>query len=304
MDENTILSGESITLRDALIGTWNGDGTYSQVTRVYGPDNITVTVTGISAQRQASGGQILASYGATTGTEIEFTWAGDWTSLGVLLGVNVETYGTSPEQIRAFEFNPRVLPHFGLIAGFSTDDGKDNAVQFFAPKCALTPESFALLTQSGNQEAEYSTITLTAQILPDDNYYTGGLNTVVLLTLGSPEAGTYKLAYGPHVTTALAYGANAAAIEDALELLPNIGVGNVTVAAATPAGFNITFTGDLAEGSWPPIRWVDDDIAFDGTLTTSRVQIGKKGTVFTWKTFELEGAYDLSLPPNYAIEAP
>jgi hypothetical protein len=56
-----------------------------------------------------------------------------------------------------------------------------------------------------------------------------------------PTVGTYKLKYGALETAAIAFDDAAADVEDALQLLT--GLGTVTVAGDTTAGFSVTFTG-------------------------------------------------------------
>lgn len=67
-------------------------------------------------------------------------------------------------------------------------------------------------------------------------------NGVYTLDLGGGSGGTYTLTFLGATTTALAFGADAAAIQAAIEALAGIGAGNVTV-----AGLVITFIGDLAK---------------------------------------------------------
>ncbi len=66
----------------------------------------------------------------------------------------------------------------------------------------------------------------------------------------SPTAGTWRIVYSgvtDEITASLAYNANAAAVQAALEALPSIGTGNVTVTGG-PLGstLTVTFGADLA----------------------------------------------------------
>jgi hypothetical protein len=83
---------------------------------------------------------------------------------------------------------------------------------------------------------------------------TAGTNAVQTLTIGgTPNGGTFILGYGGERTSAISWNATAAtfvaAIDTALEALPNIGTGGVTVANSTlNAGIGavtITFDGTL-----------------------------------------------------------
>ena len=64
--------------------------------------------------------------------------------------------------------------------------------------------------------------------------------------LGTPTVGKYRLTYKRQTTSELAYNANAATVQTALEALSTIGSGNVVVSGSLTAGFRIEFVGALA----------------------------------------------------------
>jgi hypothetical protein len=75
------------------------------------------------------------------------------------------------------------------------------------------------------------------------------VNEVVTLTgTGTISGGTYTISFGGQTTSALAFGANAATIQTAFQLLSTVGSGNATISggpiSATPVV--ITFAGTLA----------------------------------------------------------
>ncbi len=85
-----------------------------------------------------------------------------------------------------------------------------------------------------------------------------GTSTGVFKLYATPKplTGTYKIMCGAYKTTALASTALAATIQAALEALPNVGAGNVTVAAIGTngnlnAGYTITLGGALALTTLP-----------------------------------------------------
>lgn len=85
-------------------------------------------------------------------------------------------------------------------------------------------------------------------------------NDVQTLTItGTPTGGTFTLSFNGYTTAAIAYNATAAAVQAALELLPNIGSGNVTcTGGALPGtGVTITFGGLLANEPQPVITTTD-----------------------------------------------
>src|SRR5690606_10229919 len=113
--------------------------------------------------------------------------------------------------------------YFGFIGAADLDTGLERAVHLFVPKAQASGDSVTIVSWSGGHEAEFGTVTLELTALPDANFIDGQTDEVHLLTLGTPAAGTYTLSLGGHTTTDLAFGANAAAIQTALEALPVIG---------------------------------------------------------------------------------
>lgn len=73
-----------------------------------------------------------------------------------------------------------------------------------------------------------------------------GTNEVQTATItGAPTGGTFVLTFGDVATTDLAYNATAAAVQTALQALPGIGAGNVTVTGSAGGPYTVTFTGAL-----------------------------------------------------------
>lgn len=77
---------------------------------------------------------------------------------------------------------------------------------------------------------------------------TTGAETQTVTITGTPTGGTYTLTFSGQTTAAIAYNASAAVVQAALELLSNIGSGNVVAAGGPHPGsaVTVTFTGELA----------------------------------------------------------
>jgi hypothetical protein len=74
-----------------------------------------------------------------------------------------------------------------------------------------------------------------------------GTSEVQSVTItGLPTGGTFVLTFGDVATTDLPYNATAAAVQAALQALPGIGAGNVTVTGSAGGPYTVTFTGALA----------------------------------------------------------
>ncbi len=74
--------------------------------------------------------------------------------------------------------------------------------------------------------------------------YAGGTSEVQTVTItGSPTGGTFTLTFDGATTAAIAYNAAASAVQAALEALPNITAGDVTVTGSAGGPYTITFAG-------------------------------------------------------------
>jgi len=105
---------------------------------------------------------------------------------------------------------------------------------------------------------------------------TTGANEKQTLTItGTPTGGTYKLSLDGVETTALAYNANAATIQAALEALSNVGAGNAAVTGSGP--FTVTFTGALANTPLALLVLADNSLTggTDPSITIAEAQSGQ-----------------------------
>lgn len=302
-DVNTILKGEALSLKRIIVDTWNGDGTYGDPdlsTRVpfYGSVSLTVNVDSIQAQRYGDGSVLLASVNKKTGGSGTLEWAGDMTSLAKVLGLDVTTSGITPDRLREMWLTGGSTPYLGFVASSDLDSGVNNGVQIFAPKMQVASDSINILSWTGGQEVAYGTVSMDVVFLVDDNWVSGGDNLIQNISLGTPSEGTYTIRLGNYVTTALAYNANAAAVEAALELLPNVGTGGVNVTTGTPTGMDVEFTGRLA-GENMPLFVITGAGGFNGTPVVTRKQNPKASEPPFMGIFEVEGGYALELPPVF-----
>jgi hypothetical protein len=83
---------------------------------------------------------------------------------------------------------------------------------------------------------------------------TAGTNEAQTVTVsGDPTGGSFTLTFNGQTTAAIAYNATAAAVQAALEALPNVGTGGVTVTGGPLPGaaVTVTFTGELAGSAVP-----------------------------------------------------
>jgi hypothetical protein len=109
----------------------------------------------------------------------------------------------------------------------------------------------------------------------------GDVNEVQQIVLPAPTGGTYTLSINSDTTAALAYNAGASAVAAALESLPEVGLGRVTVTGSGTAAspFVVTFVGALGGANLPQIT--GDGAQLTGgtsnTITTSVTTAGDDG---------------------------
>lgn len=75
----------------------------------------------------------------------------------------------------------------------------------------------------------------------------------VVTRVGSPGGGDFTLTYDGEETAAIAYNADGAAVEAALEALPNLAPADVGVAGAAGGPWTVTFTGAAAASDVPQL---------------------------------------------------
>ena len=111
------------------------------------------------------------------------------------------------------------------------------------------------------------------------------------ISLRGTASGTYKLVFEGDETASLAPGAPPGSVEAALEALPAIGAGNVSVSGAPGGPYTVSFEGALAATDVPQIE-------ARTTLTPSETQ--KVGITATGGTFKLsfEGQQTAAIPFN------
>jgi Ca2+-binding RTX toxin-like protein len=98
----------------------------------------------------------------------------------------------------------------------------------------------------------------------------GGADEVQTLQLVDPQSGDFTLFFGAEQTGTIQYDATASQIQAALEALPSIAPGDVTVTLADET-FVITFTGALAATDQPKLRANADNLVGGDPLEKMRI---------------------------------
>jgi hypothetical protein len=121
-----------------------------------------------------------------------------------------------------------------------------------------------------------------------------GTSEVQSVTItGVPTGGTFVLTFGDVATTDLPYNATAAAVQAALQALPGIGAGNVTVTGSAGGPYTVTFAGALAGQNVAQLSATGDFIG--GTVpnvTVATTTPGVAGALLTVND-DTTGAIDL-----------
>lgn len=169
--------------------------------------------------------------------------------------------------------------------------------------CGLTLD--AVGAQAASELTNWDTPTkrlLRLEFLGPANEIEAGANEVQTLTMtGTPTGGTFTLSFGGQTTAAIAYNASAAAVQAALELLTNIGSGNVLGAGGALPGtpVTITFQGALAATDVPLMTANSASLTGGSTptmtpTTTTAGRSGRRYVIFdlplAWSAFSLNDA--------------
>jgi hypothetical protein len=131
------------------------------------------------------------------------------------------------------------------------------------------------ISMSLGQEDSTGSASGMARATSDGTTPDAGVNAVYTLTIsGTPTGGTYRLRFDGEETSALAYNANAAAIQTALQALSTVGAGSLLVTGSGP--FTITAAGALAGRETVAVEVVAV-LLTGGTTPTATVTRATKG---------------------------
>lgn len=290
--------GDSLTVRTSKIAVNNGSGSFGTVRDLYGTVTITAEARIISAIREGNGKE-LAAFAKISGLNLTLEFAANNLQiLADLLGLTYSTTGSTPNQVGTLKILDLALPYFAFIGGLDDDAGLENAFHFWVPRVKINSDTVQILNASGNLQPEFGNVQIQCRVFPDVYYLEGAASEVQSVDItGSPTGGTFTLSFGSETTSALAYDADAATVQAALEALNNIGSGNVTVTGTNPA-FTMTFGGDLANVKLPLLTG-DESSLTGGTpgFTIARDTTGSPGNDLIATLYEDEQGTTPLIPP-------
>lgn len=121
----------------------------------------------------------------------------------------------------------------------------------------------------------------------------GGTNEVQSVSLGSATAGSITITVDGQTTGAIAYNANAATVQTALESLANVDAGDIVVSGGPlPGAITLTFGGQYAGTNVPQVTVAPTGLT-GGTVTVNTTTPGAPGP-----TLGISGKL-LNAPPTY-----
>lgn len=102
-----------------------------------------------------------------------------------------------------------------------------------------------------------------------------GSSEVQTVTIGgTPTGGSFTLTFQGNTTAPIVYNAASTVVQAALQSLPSIGTGNVTVTGSTGGPYTCTFAGELAELNLPAMTADATGLTPSGTVTVATVTEG------------------------------
>lgn len=227
---------------------------------------------------------------ALTGSDTELNADGtlantDWSDLDTVASTPQKAYDTLDSLLGLLDGPPTLLLSNDILAAKLRAIARRANVYTERPEAGLTDEygnpiqrqmiGNAVLVDMGAKAGSNDRI---IPVYDPDNA------TWTLTVSGSPTGGTFTLGVSVNggaveETDAIAYNANAAAIELAIEGNANVGAGNGTVTGSGP--FTVTFSGDL----------VGEDVTV--TLEDNSLTGGSSPTVTPAETGDVGGVTDL-----------
>lgn len=216
--------------------------------------------------------------------------------LASVIGKPVSVGGTADQRnVHTFRYDPRF-----------EQDIQTYTFEYGTPDSRAHRVTYGLFDSLGlnfsRSEADMSGSML-ARAIVDGITMSGGASEVQTMTVGgSPTGGTYVLEFKGAETTALAYNANGAAIQAALNALPTIGTGGVAVTGTGP--FTITFSGaSLTAMQQPMIRRKINSLTGGTSPDVTFVQTTAGGFVELPLVPVLPGQISVYLSDTYATLA-
>ncbi|CFX65142.1 Fagellar hook-basal body protein, FlgE/F/G [Syntrophomonas zehnderi OL-4] len=158
------------------------------------------------------------------------------------------------------------------VQGWMTDrvvnpDTGDWRIDTSADPTGISLQNYKILEPNATTKMQF------AGNLDSNTAQTPALNEIQTLSFeNTPTTGSFRLQIGGHTTDWIAGDAAdpAAAIQSALEDLPNVGAGNVAVVwDAANNRYNITYQNALANTDVPQVQFVDSKDSFDGGKVTT-----------------------------------
>lgn len=146
-------------------------------------------------------------------------------------------------------------PHTPLVAIGLLEEAARDAQLGMDPVLHIAPRLLPVVKDGLEREGNLIRTTTGALVIVDAGYtgtgpLAGGTAEVQTVTItGTPTGGTFTLTYAGQTTAAIAYNANAAAVQAALEALSNLDTGDVAVGGGPGPGTPWTVTFSLALGN-------------------------------------------------------
>lgn len=109
----------------------------------------------------------------------------------------------------------------------------------------------------------------------------GSRNEQQRITVTNATGGTFTLTFSGQTTSAIAYNASAAVVQAALESLPTIGSGNVSVSGDNGGPWTVTFQGALGHQDVELLTASSNLIGDSPTIQVERIQNGQRGATVT-----------------------
>lgn len=235
-----VSGGPSFGLRTVKAGKWVGDGTYSNQIVIPAVQLIGIKMRTSKGELEGDDAIVARHARAIAGSGSLRFGSVSLPVLELITGRSLQSAGSTPNRKKRIRITGgQDFPYFGLCGKASSDVGGDIHVFIAKAKIADDFDVFQL------EYDKFSIPEVPFEALADAVYQVSGTTEVQTVTVtGTPTGGTFTLAFRGQTTAGVAYNANAAAVQSALQAITTIGAGGATVSGSGP--YVVTFAGALA----------------------------------------------------------
>ena len=231
-------------------------------------------------------------------------------ALAAIGGGSVTESGVTPNIKKRYRKNQNnTRPYFKVEGKALSDSGGDFHIVLYRCRCtgeisgSMADGTFWIQSTSGRGIGRESDGLLFDFIQNESEEIVNvvpEMDEVVLVGLGNPTAGTFTLTFGGETTAAIAWDASPTVVEQELQSISSVGLGNAVVGGNAGGPYTVTFVGDLASTN---VGAVTGTSSLTPVGTNEVVTLTQSGSGLTSFTVAFGGQTTASIAHDATAEA-